>query len=148
MSSATVAVHGKVVHKRQFRHRASSGGGRALVHLRQLATGRKVKASNLVYFDVVRLAQEFATVAHPLTRRVSFRISRGDFYPYTSARTHVALSSFHARIRGESGDVARRGRVLNTLSLAPKRKNKTQSTTFFVFWLGGYSKREKTLSRR
>ena len=54
MSSVTVAVHGKVVHKRQYRYRASSAGGRALVHLGQLATGRKVKASNLVYYDMVR----------------------------------------------------------------------------------------------
>jgi hypothetical protein len=53
MGSVTVAVHGKVVRKRQFRHRASSGGGRALVHLRQHITGRKVKPSDFMFFDVV-----------------------------------------------------------------------------------------------
>ena len=54
MSSVTVAVHGKVVHKRQYRYGASSAGGRALANVAQLATGRKVKASNFVYYDVVR----------------------------------------------------------------------------------------------
>ena len=55
MSSVVVAVHGKVVHKRQHRRRASSGGGRLLVHLTQLTTGRAVKAADLMLFDAVRV---------------------------------------------------------------------------------------------
>jgi len=56
MGYVTVAVHGRVVHKRQYQRRATSGGGRAIVSLRQLLTGgRKVKAANFVYYDVVRV---------------------------------------------------------------------------------------------
>ena len=59
MSSVVVAVHGKVVHKRQHRRRASSGGGRLLVHLTQLTTGRAVKAADLMLFDAVRAMPNF-----------------------------------------------------------------------------------------
>jgi len=56
MVCLTVMVHGRVVPKRSSKMRAKmdTGGGKALVYLTQLMTGRRVKPETFGRYDAVR----------------------------------------------------------------------------------------------